>query len=171
MSTGTRLGAHVVKGGTEFAVFSSVATAVDLVFEDRFVAMEPQEESVWTAFVPDIGHGVHYGFRVHGPGRCNPRKLLLDPYARELAGGVTWDPAVLDPEQDSAPFVPRSVVHDVPFDWGADAHPGVALADSVIYELHVKGFTKLHPGVPEADRGTFRGLASEAAIGHLTTLG
>jgi glycogen operon protein len=86
-------------------------------------------------------------------------------------GAVTWNPAVLDPDADSAPFVPRSVVHDVPFDWGGDAHPDVALADSVIYELHVKGFTKLHPGVPEADRGTFRGLASDAVVEHLTTLG
>jgi isoamylase len=167
----TRLGAHADADGVTFALYSSVATAVDLVLQDRYVEMEPQEGYVWTARVDGAGHGLEYGYRVHGPGRCNPRKLLLDPYARAISGNVTWDPAVLDPAADSAPFVPRSVVHDQPFDWGEDRHPEIALADSVIYELHVKGFTKLHPEIPEPDRGTFRGLAHPAAIAHLRKLG
>src|SRR5204863_4102982 len=117
------LGAVADAGGVTFSVFSGVATAVDLVFEDGFVAMEPQEGSVWTARVEGGGHGLQYGLRVHGPGRCDPAKMLLDPYAREIRGVVTWDPKVLQPGADSSPFVPRSVVHAAPFDWGDDLHP------------------------------------------------
>ncbi len=166
-----KLGAHADADGVSFSVFSSVAEAVDLCLEDRYVAMEPQEGYVWTARVEGAGHGLRYGYRVHGPGRCDPAKLLLDPYARAIEGGVTWHPDVTARGAESAPYVPRSVVHAAPFDWGDDRAPGTALADSVIYELHVKGFTKLHPRVPEAVRGTFAGLAAPAAIEHLAELG
>jgi isoamylase len=168
----TALGAHADADGVTFAVYSSVAESVELCLDDRRVALESQEGFVWTGRVEGAGHGLRYGYRVTGPGRCNPAKLLLDPYAREIAGGVTWHPAVTaHDDQDSAPYVPRSVVHAAPFDWEADAPPGTALADSIIYELHVKGFTKLHPRVPDALRGTFAGLAEPAAIEHLLRLG
>ena len=125
-----------------------------------------------------IGHGARYGFRVHGPWdpgaglRCNPAKLLLDPYARAVSGGVQWNAALGGEDaSDSAPYVPRSVVHAEEFDWQGDHRLGRPLEDSIIYELHVKGFTKLHPDVPEELRGTYRGLAHPAATGHLQRLG
>jgi isoamylase len=178
-----RLGAHLEGDGARFGVVSSVADAVELcLFDDgggeTRHALESGDGDVWHGHVAGAGHGTRYGFRVHGPWdpaagqRCNPAKLLLDPYARAIVGGVQWDPALdgADPG-DSAPFVPRSVVSAAPFDWGDDRPPGTALADSVIYELHVKGFTRLHPEVPEALRGTYAGLAHPAAIGHLQRLG
>ena len=172
------LGAHAHDGGVDFAVFSSsVAEQVELcLFDDagreERRPLEQQEGYVWTGRADDAGHGQRYGYRVHGPGRCNPAKLLLDPYAHAIAGEVAWNPAVTaHDDRDSAPFVPRSVVHAAPYDWGGDRPIGTPLADSVIYELHVKGFTKLHPRVPEALRGTYAGLAHPAALGHLTDLG
>jgi isoamylase len=178
-----RLGAHPEGDGVRFAVVSSVADAVDLcLFDDggreTRHALEPGDGDVWHGHVTGAGHGTRYGFRVHGPWdpasgvRCNAAKLLLDPYARAIQGGVEWH-AALDgaSAEDSAPFVPRSVVNAEPFDWGDDQPPGTALADSIIYELHVKGFTRLHPEVPEALRGTYAGLAHPAAIAHLQRLG
>ena len=123
---------------------------------------------------------------MHGPwdppagARCNPAKLLLDPYARAVAGEVRWDPAVLghapdDPnradDSDSAPYVPRSVLMASDFDWGEDRSPGRPMADSIFYEVHVKGFTKLHADVPQELRGTYAGLAHPAALEHLNRLG
>ena len=120
---------------------------------------------MWHGYLPDARPGQRYGFRVYGPwdpssgARCNPAKLLLDPYARAVAGQVRWNPAVYghaadDPEpgrrRDSAPYVPRSVLVAEVFDWGEDRRPGRAMADSIFYEVHVKGFTKLHPEVPES---------------------
>ena len=166
----SRLGAHADGAGVDFAVFSSVADAVDLCLFDAAGneerrPLEQAEGYVWTGRVEGAGHGQRYGYRVHGPAPCNPAKLLLDPYARGIEGEVTWDPAVTaHDDRDSAPFVPRSVVQAAPFDWGDDRHPATPLADSVMYELHVKGFTKLHPGVPEELRGTYAGLAHPAAI-------
>jgi isoamylase len=178
-----RLGAHLEGDGVRFAVVSGVADAVDVcVFDDggretRY-ALELGDGGVWHGHVPGAGHGTLYGFRVHGPWdpgaglRCNAAKLLLDPYARAIAGAVEWNAALDgDNADDSAPFVPRSVVSAEPFDWGDDHPPGTALADSVIYELHIKGFTRLHPQVPEALRGTYAGLAHPAAIAHLQRLG
>ncbi len=171
------LGAHAHDGGVDFSVFSSVAEQVELcLFDDagreERRPLEQQEGYVWTGRADGAGHGQRYGYRVHGPGRCNPAKLLLDPYAHAIAGEVAWNPAVTaHDDRDSAPFVPRSVVHAAPYDWGGDQPIGTPLADSVIYELHVKGFTKLHPRVPEALRGTYAGLAHPAALGHLTDLG
>jgi glycogen operon protein len=177
------LGAHADHSGAGFAVFSGVAEAVDLCLFDAAGLetrhpLELDEGHVWRGRVEGIGHGARYGFRVHGPWdpgaglRCNPAKLLLDPYARAVAGGVQWKPAVAgDDPGDSAPCVPRSVVYAGEFDWQGDEPLGRPLEDSIIYELHVKGFTKLHPDVPEQLRGTFRGLAHPAVIGHLTRLG
>jgi glycogen operon protein len=176
-------GAHVDGDGVDFAVFSSVADTVEVcVFDEggreTRRALDADEGYVWRGHVQGIGPGTHYGFRVHGPWdprsgtRCNPAKLLLDPYARAIAGGVRWDPAVQgeDPA-DSAPYVPRSVVCADEFDWAGDRRLQTPLEDSIVYELHVKGFTKLHPEVPDALRGTYRGLAHPAVIDHLTRLG
>ena len=142
----------------------------------------------WHAYLPRVGAGQRYGFRVHGPWdpargqRCNPNKLLLDPYAKAVDGGVDWDPACFpydvasgDPasrnDQDSAPHVPKAVVVNPFFDWGADRPPDTPLHESVIYEMHVKGFTVTHPDIPEALRGTYAGLAHPVAVDYLTSLG
>ena len=112
---------------------------------------------MWQGYLPDVAPGQRYGFRVHGPWdppagvRCNPAKLLLDPYARAVAGEVRWDPAVFGhapddanraDDSDSAPYVQRSVLVASDFDWGEDRSPGRAMADSIFYEVHVKGFTQ-----------------------------
>src|SRR6516165_6425937 len=186
------LGATYDGVGVNFAIFSEVAERVDLCLFDE----EGVEERVplpevtgfqWHGYVPGLRPGQRYGFRVAGQWApdaghwCNPAKLLLDPYAKAVEGGVSWNPAVFpyrrdDPEgapseEDSAPFVPRSVVVDGVFDWGNDHAPRTPLHDTIIYELHVKGFTKRHPGLPPEIRGTFAGLAHPAAIEHLTELG
>ncbi|MDX6724347.1 MAG: isoamylase, partial [Solirubrobacteraceae bacterium] len=159
--TASRLGARAEATGATFSVYSSVADAVEVcLFDDsgresRY-ALAQEEGYVWAAHVDGVLPGRRYGFRVHGPWdpsrglRCNPAKLLLDPYATAIAGGVRWHPAVYgqragDPDQrddaDSAPYVPRSIVGGGRFDWNADRPPATPLADSIIYELHVKGFT------------------------------
>ncbi|HTT27298.1 MAG TPA: glycogen debranching protein GlgX [Solirubrobacteraceae bacterium] len=186
-----RLGAHHNGAGTTFALYSSVADLVQVCLYDEAgrettFDLESDEGYVWNGYLPGVGPGHRYGFRVHGPwdpssgARCNPAKLLLDPYARAIAGGVRWDPAVYghvadDPDRaegsDSAPYVPRSVVVSGEFDWGDDRPPGLATADSMFYEVHVKGFTKLHPDVPEELRGTYAGVAHPAAVAHLKRLG
>ena len=185
------LGARHDGAGTSFGLFSSVADAVEVcLFDDagretRF-DLEQGEAFVWRGYLPGVSPGRRYGFRVHGPwdppsgARCNPAKLLLDPYARALAGGVRWNPAVYghvagDPDRpdntDSAPFVPRSVVVAEDFDWGEDRRLGYGIGDTIFYEVHVKGFTKLHPDVPEKLRGTYAGVAHPAAVAHLKRLG
>ena len=185
------LGARHDGAGATFGLFSSVADSVAVcLFDDadretRF-DLEQGDAFVWQGYLPGVAPGQRYGFRVHGPwdppsgARCNPAKLLLDPHARAVAGEVRWDPAVFghvsdDPDRadgtDSAPYVPRSVVVAADFDWGDDHRPGYATADSIFYEVHVKGFTRLHPDVPEELRGTFAGLAHPAAVAHLKRLG
>jgi glycogen operon protein len=180
--TAIPLGAHVDRRGVSFAVFSSVADAVELCLFDELgeetrQQLEADEGYVWRGHVRGIGRGARYGFRVHGPWdpgaglRCTPTKLLLDPYARAVAGRVQWGPAVYgDDPADSAPFVPRSVVCRSEFEWGRERRPNTPLEDSIIYELHVKGFTQLHRDVPENLRGTYRALAHPAVIGHLRRL-
>jgi isoamylase len=185
------LGAHWDGEGTNFAVFSEVATRVDLCLFDadgteRRVALPEVTAFCWHGYLPGVGPGQRYGFRVEGPWapadghRCNPHKLLLDPYARAIEGEVQWGPSVLpyviDREdeasaEDSGPHVPRSIVVDPAFDWGGDRSLGRPLHESVIYEVHVKGFTARMPGVPDALRGTYAGLAHPAAIEHLSRLG
>jgi isoamylase len=155
------LGAHHDGRGASFALFSSVAETVELCLFDREGretrrSLQQGEGLVWQGYLPDVAAGQRYGFRVHGPwdppagARCNPAKLLLDPYARAIACEVLWDPAVQGENQaDSAPYVPRSIVCASEFDWSGDRGPETPLQDSIIYELHVKGYTKLHPAVPE----------------------
>ncbi|MGI8806441.1 MAG: glycogen debranching protein GlgX [Acidimicrobiales bacterium] len=186
------LGATWDGEGTNFAVFSEVAEAVDLCLLDRLgeeirVPLAEVTAHVWHGYVPNVNPGQHYGFRVHGPYdpkrglRCNPDKLLLDPYARAIDGVMDWDDSVFAytvgrsefarDGRDSANHVPRAVVADTLFPWGEDVRPRTPWPDSVIYEVHVKGFTIKHPAVPEHERGTYAGLASPASIDHLTQLG
>jgi isoamylase len=188
----TYLGATVRDGGVNFAVASTVAESVAVCLfdseghETRY-DLDDYDAGVWHGFVPGIGPGQAYGYRVTGPFepenglRCNPSKLLLDPYARAIVGGVTYGPELLghdpgDPakpgQADSAPFVPRSLVVDAEgYDWEGDTQLHRRSADSVIYEVHVKGFTARHPDIPAEIRGTYAGLAHEAATGYLRDLG
>ncbi len=175
------LGATFDGEGTSFALFSASAEAVDLcLFEagrETRIPLEDRTAHVWHGYLPGVRPGQEYGYRVEGPydppggQRHDPSKLLVDPYARAISGGYRLDDAVFEPRRDSAPHVPRSVVVHDEFDWGQDRRPGTAWADSVVYELHVKGFTARHPGVPEELRGTYAGLAHPAAVEHLLALG
>jgi isoamylase len=185
------LGAAYDGGGTNFSLFSEMADRVELCLfnedgaEER-IRLEEVDAFCWHAYLPTIAPGQRYGYRVYGPWapehgqRCNPAKLLLDPYAKAIEGQVSWNQACFPynfgdensrNDDDSAPFVPRSVVHNPYFDWGNDRPPDMQLNESVIYEVHVKGFTARHPDIPEAQRGTYSGLAHPAAIEHLTGLG
>ncbi|WP_371126358.1 MULTISPECIES: glycogen debranching protein GlgX [unclassified Streptomyces] len=183
--------------GTNFALWAAGAEAVELCLfdeeggETRLPLTELTHE-VWHGFVPGVRPGQRYGYRVHGRwdpwtgARWNAAKLLLDPYARAVDGSFTLPAEVyghvrdwpqqhvadtVRDERDSAPFVPKGVVVHDDDDWAEDRRPKTPWADSVIYELHVRGFTKLHPGIPEELRGTYAGLAHPAAIGHLRRLG
>jgi isoamylase len=188
----THLGATVTNGGVNFAVSSTVADEVTLcLFDDqgnetRF-EFDDYDAGVWHGFVPGVQPGQAYGYRVKGPFdprnglRCNPSKLLLDPYARAIRGSVASGPALLGHDQDdpsspsqvdSAPYVPRSLVIDqVGYDWEGDAQLHRRSVDSVLYEVHVKGFTARHPDIPPEIRGTYAGLAHEAATEYLRDLG
>jgi isoamylase len=177
--------------GTNFSLFSEVAEKVVLCLiddtgEESCIELREVDGYCWHGYVPGVGPGTRYGYRVHGPWNpaegqfCNPAKLLLDPYAKAIDGEVEWDDACFpyrfdDPdvanEEDSAPFVPKSLVHNPFFDWGADRHPGIPMHDTVIYEAHVKGLTALHPELPEEIRGTYSGLTHPAVIQHLVDLG
>jgi glycogen operon protein len=185
------LGATVSGGGTNFAVASVAADGMVLCLFDKAgaetqIPLQDYDADVWHAFVPGAGPGQAYGYRATGPYdpargvRCNPAKLLLDPYARAFTGAVTFGPEVLgyaarDSDSpstlDSAAHVPRSLVVDEAFSWSDGAPPGHSYADTVIYEVHAKGFTMRHPGVPPELRGTYAGLGHEAAISHLLELG
>ncbi|MCW2606331.1 MAG: glycogen debranching enzyme GlgX [Frankiales bacterium] len=174
--------------GTNVALYSPGAEEVDLCLFDEGgaesrVALEESTHHVWHGYLPQVGPGQRYGFRVDGPYdparglRYNPSKLLVDPYARALEGTLRLDPAVFgdadghQDHRDSAPFVPRSVVVHDTFDWGDDRSPGTSWSDTVFYETHVKGFTARHPDVPPELRGTYAGLAHPAALEHLLRLG
>jgi isoamylase len=178
-------------GGAHVALWAQGATAVDLCLfdEDGNEKRIPLTERMFNVFhrhVQDLPAGTRYGFRVEGPWdpvqghRWNPNKLLLDPYAKAIDGQFELDSAVFGHHGvddlamnplDSAPYVPRSVVVDDHFDWGDDRSPGTAWGDTVIYETHVRGITKLHPSIPEHERGTYAGLTHPAVLEHLTTLG
>jgi isoamylase len=185
------LGATCDGAGTNFSVFSAVAERVELCLfdaggdETRFDLPEVTA-FCWHGYLPAVGPGQRYGFRVHGPWApqaghlCHPAKLLLDPYAKAIDGEVRWHPAVFpfgDPdgslpnEIDSAPYVPRSVVVATDFDWGSDRPPAIPAHESIVYELHVKGITARHPEVPPELRGTYAGLTHPAALAHLKRLG
>ena len=186
------LGATVDEGGTNFAVFSQRAEHVEVcLFDDAGsetrVPLRESTYHIWHGYLPGVQPGTRYGYRVDGPFdpyrglRFNPAKLLVDPYARALDGDYTLDPSVfgyppgrddtVQGHRDSAPFVPKSVVVRDHFDWDGDGAPRTPWADTVIYELHVRGFTKLHPDVPPELRGTYAGLARPTAIEYLQNLG
>ncbi len=186
------LGATWDGEGTNFALWAAAAEAVELCLFDAAgtetrIPLGESTYQVWHGYVPRVGPGQRYGFRVHGrydPGRglrANPSKLLLDPYARAIDGDFVPEPPVFgydgDPRgntadtRDSAPYVPRSVVVHDAFPWGSDRRPDTPWDDTVIYELHVRGFTRRHPGIPEPLRGTYAGLGHPAAIEHLVELG
>ncbi|WP_147942399.1 glycogen debranching protein GlgX [Microbispora sp. CSR-4] len=177
--------------GTNFSVFSEVAERVELcLYDDRGeetrVDLPEVDGFVWHGYVPGIMPGQRYGFRVHGPyrpdhgHRCNPSKLLLDPYAKAIEGSVRWneslfsyhfaDPARLNTD-DSAPYMPKNVVVNPFFEWGNDRPPRTPYHETVIYEAHVRGLTMRHPAVPEEQRGTYAGLAHPAVIDHLLSIG
>ncbi|MGA3524840.1 glycogen debranching protein GlgX [Melissospora conviva] len=187
------LGATYDGSGTNFAIFSEVAESVELCLFDewdlgteRRIRLTEVDAYVWHAYLPGVGPGQRYGYRVHGPYdparglRCNPAKLLLDPYAKAIDGDVQWDRAVYDYDfddpgtpsrTDSAPHLPKSVVVNPYFDWGNDRPPRVPYHHSVIYEAHVKGLTRRHPGIPEELRGTYAGIAHPVMIEYLAGLG
>lgn len=191
------MGARVEAGGVNFAVFSAHASAIELCLfdatgtrETHRLPLPARSGDVWHGRLDGAGTGLVYGFRVHGPWqpalghRFNPAKLLLDPWAREIVtppGGFDWrephgaarrdDPLAPCPRDNATAALKARVVADPPFDWGDDRPPHTPWADTIVYELHVKGFTQRMPGVPEALRGTYAGLASPAAIAHLQRLG
>jgi isoamylase len=185
------LGATPTSDGLNVAVSSEVAEAIEICLFDADgaetrVELPERTAHVWHGLLPDVGPGQKYGLRVHGPWhpaaglRCNPAKLLIDPYATALEGEVRWSPEVFghmldDPDTvsdlDSAAAMPRCVVTGRSFDWEGDGPLGVPLDETVIYETHVKGLTQRHPDVPEAIRGTYAGLAHPAVTDYLGELG
>jgi isoamylase len=185
------LGATYDGVGTNFALYSQIAEQVDLCLIDEAGAEErtPLREVdgfVWHGYLPGVAPGQRYGYRVHGPynpragHRCNPAKLLLDPYAKAIEGTVRFGQPVFGYEfgrparrdqSDSAPYVPRSVVSSPYFDWANDRPPRTPYHQSVIYECHVAGLTRLHPDIPAEQQGTYAGVAHPAVIEYLTRLG
>ncbi len=181
--------------GVNFAIFSAHATKVELcIFDDRAereierIELPEFTDEVWHGFLPEARPGTIYGYRVHGPyepangHRFNPNKLLLDPYAKAVVGNLDWNPAVFGykletgddltfDDRDSAPFMPRCRVIDPAFTWGEDRPPRTAWERTVVYELHVRGYTKSHPAVPEPLQGTFRGLTEPRVLEHIRSLG
>jgi len=186
------LGASYAGTGTNFSLFSEVASRVELcLFDDQGnesrLDLPERTALCWHGYVPNVYPGQRYGFRVHGPyeprkgARCNPAKLLLDPYAKAIEGQVEWDPAVFPyrlgredqtpDRRDNAPFVPKSVFANRWFDWNGDHPPRTPMHNTVIYEVHVKGFTCRHPDIAPELRGTYAGIATPAAIDHFKRLG
>ena len=185
------LGATYDGSGTNFALFSEVAERVELCLFDAEgvetrVTLPEVDGFVWHGFVPNIEPGQRYGYRVYGPydppsgQRCNPNKLLLDPYSKAIDGTFDWDQSLFsytfgDPDSrnddDSAASMPKSVVINPYFDWGTDRPPNHEYADTVIYEAQVKGLTETHPDIPEPARGTYSAVAHPAIIEHLKSLG
>ncbi len=186
------LGAVYDGAGTNFSLFSEIADGVELcLFDDEGnetrIGLSEVTGYCWHAYLPEVEPGQRYGFRVHGPWdpenghRCNPAKLLLDPYAKAIVGEAQWDEAVFPyrfgegedviNETDSSPYVPRSVVHQPHFDWDGDRRLQRPWHETIIYETHVKGLTKRHPGVPEELRGTYAAVAQPAIIDYLRDLG
>jgi len=183
--------------GVNFALFSENATGVDLCLFERpadaresvRVPLTERDGFVWHAYLPDVRPGQLYGYRVHGPWapaqghRFNAAKLLIDPYARALSGPIRWSDELLghDPRDpgadpaasssDSAGAMPKCIVVESAFSWGDDRPPSTPWSRTVIYECHLRGLTKVHPGVPEPLRGTYLGLGMDAVLEHLLALG
>src|SRR3978361_40226 len=191
------LGATWDKQGVNFTLYSENATAVELcLFDNENDAKETTKlnlieltDFIWHMYVKGLQPGQLYGFRVHGPyepengHRFNPNKLLLDPYAKAISGDFDWNNAIFGyevggpdedfvfSEADSAAFMPKSVVVDPDFDWEVDASPSLAYYNTIIYEAHVKGMTKMHPDIPKEIRGTYAAIAHPVMISHLKELG
>jgi len=185
------LGATLKADGTNFALFSEMAERVDLCLYDdngaeTCVPLLEVDAFIWHAFLPGVGAGQRYGYRVHGAydpengQRADPSKLLLDPYAKAISGEIDWDQSLFsykfdDPDtrndQDSAAHMVLGVVIDEHFDWQGDTKPAIPYNRTVIYEAHVKGLTALHPDIAETERGTYSALAHPAIIDHLKNLG
>lgn len=190
------LGAEYIGDGTHFALFSAHAERVDLcLFSDdghdeiARLPLPTREGDVWSGFLPGTGPGTIYGYRVHGPydpkngHRFNPHKLLLDPYAKQIFGHLTWHDALFGyrvgheeadlsfDERDSAPYMVKAVVQDPEFDWEGEQAIRRPWTDTVIYEAHIRGLTLMHPAIPEHERGTFGAMAHPAIIEHLAKLG
>ncbi len=186
------LGATYDGFGTNFSLFSEVAERVELCLFDKNnhetrILFTEVTGNCWHCYLPTVEPGQHYGFRVYGPWnpehgqRCNPAKLLLDPYAKAIDGRVNWHQAIFPysfeqgheaiSEEDSAPFVPRSVVHQPYFDWSGDRKLNTPWHKTVIYETHVRGLTISHPDVPKELRGTYAGLSHPSIIAYLKQLG
>ncbi len=190
------LGATWDGQGTNFALFSEHAEGVELcLFDDHGVetrvTLTEQTAHHWHGYLPGVAPGQHYAYRVLGPfdpehgHRFVPEKLLLDPYAKAIEGNIDWDAANalpyvpdgtdtadLEPDdEDDADAIPKCIVVDPAFDWQGDELPRTPWEDTIIYETHVRGYTRQHPGVPEHLRGTYGGLASDEAISHLIDLG
>jgi glycogen operon protein len=185
------LGARWDGRGTNFALFSEHATAVDLclfdphegIAEQERIRLDQRTDLVWHCYLPGVHPGTVYGYRVDGEWaperglRFDSSKLLVDPYARALRGKLAWNDALFSRDKpaakdlDSADFVPKGVVVNEAFPWGDDRRPRTPWNRTVIYECHVKGMTMLHPEVPEALRGRYLGLASEPILDHLHQLG
>ena len=190
------LGATWDGDGVNFALFSEHASKVELCLFDTHgrreierITIRERTDDVWHAYLPKLGPGQLYGYRVHGPydpekgHRFNPNKLMFDPYARSVSGRLRWHDADFSYKvgakredlsfdwRDNAVLMPKAQVIDPSFDWGNDTPPAVPWSDTVIYELHVKGLTALHPKVPEKQRGTYAALASAPVLAHLKQLG
>jgi isoamylase len=179
------LGATFNGRGVNFSLFSEHATKVELCLfdspdapaESQRIALPEKTNQVWHGFLPDAAPGQIYGYRVHGPfdpahgHRFNPLKVLLDPYAKLIARDLAWNDAMLDPKQDTAPSAPLARVMDKTVRSHRDRGPCTPWHETIVYELHVKGFTQQHPDVPKNLRGTYAGLASAAAIAHFRDLG
>ena len=185
------LGATYDGSGTNFALFSEAATRVELcLFADdgteTRIPLPERDAFVWHGFLPNVGPGQRYGYRVHGPyapeqgHRCNPSKLLLDPYAKAVDGDIDWDQACFSytwgdessfNDQDSAPHMSKSVVISPFFDWDNDRPPRTPYNATVIYEAHVKGLTQTHPEIPEEIRGTYAAVAHPVMIEHYKKIG
>src|SRR5690606_34376685 len=190
------LGATWDGDGTNFALFSAHAERVELCLfhpathdEVERIELPEYTNEVWHCYLPEVGPGTLYGYRVHGPyspeqgHRFNPNKLVLDPYAKAISGTIDWDDAVFGYEignpgadmsfsaLDSAGSMPKCVVVDTAFTWGDDRPPQTPWSRSLIYECHGTGRTMLHPAVPPQLRGTYVGLCSEPVLDHLIALG
>jgi isoamylase len=185
------LGATYDGSGTNFGLFSEIAEQVELCLFDEDgaesrVQLPERDAFVWHGYLPNVGPGQRYGFRVHGPfapeqgPRCNPAKLLLDPYAKAIEGEVDWDEACFSykfdaPEEfndaDSAAHMPKSIVISPFFSWDNDRHPRTPYNETVIYEAHVKGLTKTHPDIPDNISGTYAALAHPVMLEHYRRIG
>ncbi|MDQ7949659.1 MAG: glycogen debranching enzyme GlgX, partial [Pedobacter sp.] len=189
------LGATWDGKGVNFALYANHATKVELCLFDpenndtatETITIAERTRQIWHVYIPGLKPGQCYGYRVHGPydpnegHRYNPNKMLIDPYAKAISGGIDWHDSIFGykigeddlsmSETDSGPFMPKSVVIDHQYDWENVKAPQIAYHNTIIYEAHVKGLTILHPEFPEEIRGTYAGIAHPIMIDYLKKLG